>query len=169
MLKDKVRTGLHAILTTRGGERFALLRVPKDLARRANLTLGEPLCSSEELDRRRDARARLADLRRSGARQAAKREVAPVTVYFEADRNARAKARIEELLRARDIAYRALDVAGDEATKDFVVRTARCKEDELPIVFVADEAVGGYAELVAWDVAKKLDRAVFGAPEGPSA
>ena len=83
-------------------------------------------------------------------------------VYFEKDRNQRLKDRVEEMLKARGIAYRCLDVAGDEATMSFVTREAKCKEDELPIVFVAGTPVGGYNELVAWDVSGKLKTSVFG-------
>ena len=164
MLRNFVRTGLHRLITTKRGDSFPPIRVPKDLARRANQTLGEPLCSKEELARRQGAEKKLAELLRSKKRVEIAREPAPVTVYFEGDRNARIKTRVEELLRSKNIAFKAMDVQNDEAAKNFVVRTAKCKEDELPIVFVASDPVGDYNELVAWDVAGKLHRAVFGAP-----
>jgi glutaredoxin len=84
-------------------------------------------------------------------------------VYFEKERNARLLGRIEEVLQAKRIAYTLLDVTGDESTKDFVMREAKCKEDELPIVFIAGAPVGGFEQLVAFDVAGKLEKAVFGA------
>ena len=90
------------------------------------------------------------------------REPAPVIVYFEKDRNVRLFGRIKEALEARNIAFTALEV--DTATKAFVMREAKCKEDELPIVFVATTPVGGYNELVEWDVSGKLATAVYGAP-----
>jgi glutaredoxin len=161
---DRVRSTLHRALSTPAGDRFFPVRLPKDLARRMNAALGEPLCSTEELERRRAARTRLEQLRTSGARSGAPlpRDAAPVMVYFEKDRNTRLLGRIEEALRAKDIAYTRLDVAGDDSTKSFVMREARCKEDELPVVFVAGRPVGGYNQLVEWDVSGKLEKAVFG-------
>ena len=159
---DPLRTGLHKIITTPVGDGFLPLRVPKVIARRVNMFLGSPLCSPEELDKRRAAQKRLQELRASGTAQPIAREPAPVTVYFEKDRNQRLKDRVEELLKSRGIAYQALDVAGDEAAMAFVTREAKCKEDDLPIVYVAGTPVGGYNDLVDWDVSGKLKTAVFG-------
>ena len=69
---------------------------------------------------------------------------------------------IEELLAAKGFAWERLDVGGDEATLDFVTRQAGCKPDELPVVFVADRAVGGYEALVRADVSGELARLVLG-------
>lgn len=161
---DRVRTSLHRVLTTPAGDRFLPIRLPKDFARRINTTLGEPICSAAEIERRRDARERLAKLRadaKAGVKsQSALREPAPVIVYFEKDRNVRLFGRIKEALEARNVAYTALEV--DAATKAFVMREAKCKEDDLPIVFVATTPVGGYNELVEWDVAGKLATAIYG-------
>jgi glutaredoxin len=163
---DLVRTTLHRAITTKTGDGLLPVRLPKDLARRVNSVLGQPLCSEDELARRRDGRARLDALRRGeGPKAKPSRDrtvAAPVMVYFEKERNLRLLGRIEETLTARGIPYTVLDVAGDETTKDFVMREARCKEDELPIVFVAAAPVGGYNDLVEWDVSGKLDKAVFG-------
>jgi glutaredoxin len=82
-------------------------------------------------------------------------------VYFEKERNARLLGRIEETLKAKDLRYTLLDVTGDETTKDFVMREAHVKEDELPIVFVAGTPIGGYNELTDWDVSGKLDKIIF--------
>lgn len=90
------------------------------------------------------------------------REPAPVMVYFEKDRNQRLIERVQQLLEAKQIPFRALDVSGDAATLAFIVREARCEEDDLPIVFIAGSAVGGYTELVDWDVSGRLQLAVFG-------
>ncbi|MBX3185423.1 MAG: hypothetical protein KF819_00345 [Labilithrix sp.] len=161
-----VRTSLHRVLVTKVGDGFLPVRFPKDLARRVNVVLGEPICSREEIERRRDARERLAELRRTEGRgdrvSSMPREAAPVMIYFEKDRNARMLGRIQETLDSRGIRYTLLDVTGDETTKDFVMREARCKEDELPVVFVAAAPVGGYAELTDWDVSGRLHEAVFG-------
>ena len=165
---DLVRTSLHRAITTPIGDGFFPVRVPKDLARRFNVLLGEPICSREELERRRAGRAKLEELRKSGGRSASPSAAdaptlqAPVMVYFEKDRNARMLARIQEMLDAKKIAYTLLDVAGDATTKDFVLREAKCKDDDLPIVFVASAPVGGYNELVDWDVSGRLAKALAG-------
>jgi hypothetical protein len=173
MVLDLVRSSLHRVISTKAGDGLAPIRVQKDLARRVNTLLGEPLCSKDELARRRAGRARLEELKRSprgaagtegasGQANDAERAVAPVVVYFEKDRNARLLGRIRETFEARGVAFTEADVTGDEVTKDFVMREARCKEDELPIVFVAGAAVGGYNELVEWDVSGKLAKALRG-------
>jgi glutaredoxin len=159
---DPLRTGLHKIITTPVGDGFLPLRAPKVLARRMNMFFGSPLCSAEDLEKRRAAQKRLQELRSSGESRAIQREPAPVTVYFEKDRNLRMLIRIEEALHAKNIAFTKLDVSGDEATMQFVTRTAKCEEDDLPIVFVASTPVGGYESLVAWDVSGELAKAVFG-------
>ncbi len=158
---DPLRTGLHKIITTPAGDGFLPLRVPKVLARRVNMFFGSPLCSAEDLQKRRAAQKRLRELRASGTTVVLKREPAPVTVYFEKDRNQRSLDRIEEALRAKNIAFTKLDVSGDEAMMQFITRTAKCEEDDLPIVFVASTPVGGYDALVASDVSGELAKAVF--------
>ena len=96
-----------------------------DLAQRVNVLFGEPIASKEELQRRRDARARL-----------------------------------KELLDAKSVKYTLLDVMNDQATKEFVMLQAKCKEDDLPIVFVGGVAVGGYNELVDFQVSGRLEKAL---------
>jgi glutaredoxin len=159
---DPLRTGLHKIITTPAGDGFLPFRVPKVVARRMNMFFGSPLCSAEELKKRRAAQKRLQELRTSGSAVTLKRDPAPVTVYFEKDRNQRMLTRIEEALQAKNIAFTKLDVTGDEAMMQFITRTAKCEEDDLPIVFVASTPVGGYDALVAWDVSGELAKAVFG-------
>jgi hypothetical protein len=156
-----LRTSLHRAITTPRGDEIGAVRLPKMLARRLNTFLGSPLCSEEDMALRAAAKEKLASLA-GGSTVRLRREPAPVVVYFEKDRNQRMKDRIEEALVARGIAYRSLDVAGDEATMSFVTREAKCEEDDLPIVFVAGTPVGGYSELVEWDVSGKLRAAVFG-------
>jgi len=159
---DPFRTGLHKLITTPLGDGFAPVRLPKMVARRVNTFFGNPLCSAADLAKRRAAQKRLEKLRASGETRAIQRDPAPVTVYFEKDRNVRLLDRIEEALTAKKIAFTKLDVSGDEATLQFITRTAKCEEDDLPIVFVASTPVGGYEELVAWDVSGELAKAVFG-------
>jgi hypothetical protein len=171
-----LRAALHRAITSPRGDSFAALRVPKDLARRLNATLGRPLAPSEELANRARARARLAELRAQGGAARSQRadpnengggtgaraavEPAPVLVYCERDRNARQLARIEELLASKGYSWKRLDVAGDPATIEFVKQRAACETDDLPIVFVADHVVGGYEALVRADLSGDLERLV---------
>jgi hypothetical protein len=158
---DKIRTTLHQAIQSPSDDEAAALRLPKLFARRLNRVLGSPLCTAEDLAKRRAALAKLASLKGAAPTSFA-RAAAPVIVYFEKDRNQRLKDRIEELLQSRGIEYQSLDVAGDEAAMAFVTREAKCEEDDLPIVYVAGTPVGGYNELVDWDVSGKLKMAVFG-------
>ncbi len=166
VLPDLLRTTLHRAITTPALDRVAAIRIPKSLARRLNVTLGQPLCSKEQLETRRAAEARLRSLReRRGvaAESSQPRPVAaPVMVYFEKDRGTRELARVEDLLKAKSIAYQLLDVAGDEATMTFVTRAANCKDDDLPVVFVAGAPIGGYKALVDADVSGALAKAIYG-------
>ena len=169
---DAVKDALYRAITTPKGDSLAPIRLPKDLARRLNATLGSPLAPIRELARRRDALGRLAALRDAkngnGAHAptisapAEKADAAPVMVYFEKDRGVRELARIEEALGGKGIAYKLLDVAGDEATLDFVMREAGCERDELPVVFVGGSAIGNFPALVKADVSGELQRAVYG-------
>lgn len=166
MLLNLLRTGLHRAITTPFLDGFAAVRVPKGLARRLNVTLGQPLCSAEQLEQRRQARVRLHALRARRATHptapVATRIAAPVMVYFEKERNARERARVEDLLKAKSIEYQLLDVASDEATMTFVTRKAGCKEDDLPIVFVGETVIGDYRALVEADVSGALAAAIYG-------
>lgn len=163
---DIVRTSLHRALTTPAGDRFFPVRVPKDLARRMNAMLGEPLCSRAELDRRRAGRAKLEALKgaRSGAAASAPSTQAPVMVYFEEDRRTHMHGldRICAMLDDKGIAYSLLDVSCDEVMKGFVLREAKRKDGEMPIVFVAGAPVGGHRELVEWDTSGRLAAALAG-------
>jgi hypothetical protein len=163
---DTLRTSLYRVITTPRGDGFAPVRIPKDLARRANALLGQPLCSPSELEIRRAAETKLASLRAGTAVPAkttnARKEAVPVMVYFEKDRNKREQTRIEELLLSKSIAFTGLDVAGDEATQVFVTRQAKCELDDLPIVFIAGKPIGGYKELVEADVCGDLKKALAG-------
>jgi hypothetical protein len=158
---DRVRDALYRAIATPRGDAFAPVRVPKDLARRLNATFGSPLATREELARRAAARDRLAGLRAAGS-SVAKPSAgpAPVIVYFEKDRNVRELVRIEEALGAKGYEWKRLDVAGDEATMDFVMRQAQCEQDDLPIVFVADRVIGNYDALVRSDVSGEFERLV---------
>jgi hypothetical protein len=161
---DAIRTTLHRVLVTPRGDFLPPVRLTKDLARRLNVTLGQPICSGEELVKRRRATARLAELARSPRGPHAETPVktppiaAPVKVYFEGDRNVRELTRIRELLDSRAIVYELLDVAGDEPTVVFVTREAKCEKDDLPVVFVGATAIGGYNALANADLSGALTR-----------
>jgi glutaredoxin len=88
------------------------------------------------------------------------REQAPVILYFDG-KDHRTKAKVEELLHARDVKFSLLDVGNDEAERSWVVTAA--KRDEFPIVVIAGTPVGGLEELTQLDVQGDLKRRVFGA------
>lgn len=161
---DRLRDTLYRAIVTPRGDAIAAVRIPKDLARRLNATFGSPLGTREDLARRARARAKLKDLRAGRTAEAkAPRERAPVLVYFEGGRNVRELTRIEELLAAKSIPWKRLDVGGDEATVEFVTRRAQCERDDLPVVFVADQAIGTFEALVRSDVSGELAKLVGGA------
>ena len=167
---ERVRDALYRAITGPAGDSLAPVRIPKDLVRRLNTTLGRPLAPRGELEKRARGRARLAELRArpaGGAKDpaasaSAAKRAAPVVVYFEKDVNVRELLRIEDLLGAKGYAWTRLDVAGDEATLDFVMRTATCERDDLPIVFVGDRAIGNLQALVRADVSGELAQAIGG-------
>ena len=164
---NRVRTSLYRLITTPKGDALSVVRLPKDLARRVNMTLGDPLCSAEEIERRRAGQEKLTKLRSGEVKEtvtAPVRIAAPITIYFEKDRNARLFGRIKDVLLAKNLAFTELDVSTDEVAKAYAMREAHCKEDDLPIVFVATTPVGGYNDLVEWDVSGKLETAVYGKP-----
>lgn len=161
---DTLRTRLHGAITSPRGDGLLPLRVSKDLARRANILFGMPLCSDEELTKRQAAAKRLQNLRSNGGVSlpvvGAVKVLAPVTLYFELNRNTRELTRITELLEAKNISFQKRDLAGDEATMLFVTRAAKCKDDDLPILFVADEPIGNYGAIVASDVSGELAKKI---------
>ena len=172
LMLNRILDALYRAITTPRGDTLAPLRVSKDLARRLNATFGQPLALRDELAKREAARGRLDQLRAGSPRspspavraRATEAEVPPVLVYFEKNRNQRELERIEELLRAKNIAWKGLDVTGDEATIEFVTRRAGCDKDDLPVVFVADRAIGTYDALVRADVGGELAPLVRPAP-----
>jgi hypothetical protein len=165
---DRVRDALYRVIATPAGDTLTPIRIPKDLARRLNTTLGRPLAPLDELGKRARGRQRLAELRSARANGSADgtvtetKEAAPILVYFEKDRNVRELTRVEEVLSAKGYTWKRLDVAGDEATLDFVMREAHCERDDLPIVYVASRLIGPLDALVRADVSGELARAVNG-------
>ena len=162
-----IRSTINKALTSEAGEDFSLVRVPRDLARRLNRLAGTPIATRAELEERAAAAEKLRSLRSVKAVEEAKVLTAPVLVYFEKGRNQRELSRVEDLLKAKDVKYTLSDITGDDATLSFVLTQAKCEKDNLPIVFVGGDVVGTYNELVAFDVAGKLDIAIYGESRKP--
>jgi len=81
-----------------------------------------------------------------------------VMLYFDG-KDHRTKKKVEELLRARNIEFRVLDVANDEAERSWVVTAA--KSEEFPIVVIAGTPAGNCHQLTQLDVQGELTRRVF--------
>jgi glutaredoxin-related protein len=87
------------------------------------------------------------------------REQAPVMLYK--DWNSRHDLkRLIDVLVAANIKFQEFDVTDDEATRTWVKATS--KVEDLPAVYIAGEAIGGYQELAQIDVSGELRRKVFG-------
>ena len=65
-----------------------------------------------------------------------------------------------ELLNAKDIPFKLLDLTDDEAKRSWA--TTQAKQLEFPLLFIAGEPVGGLHELTALDVNGELIPRVFG-------
>jgi glutaredoxin len=148
---DKVRIFLGDALASHTGNQYKPVRILREALGTANDLVGRPLCSADELRRRRGEPTDTA--------AGAAREAAPVMVYFDG-KDHRTKKKIEELLKAKNVPYSVLDVTDDEATRSWAVTQA--KLDEFPLVFIAGESVGGLHELTQLDVNGGLTRRVFG-------
>jgi glutaredoxin len=149
---DKLRTGVHGVLATESADRFRPVKLLREVLGTANDLVGRPFCSQAELDERRATGG--------GEARPARREPAPVMVYFDG-KDHRTKKKIEELLTSKDIPFQVLDVTDDEATRSWAMTQA--KQVEFPLLFIAGEAVGGLHELTQLDVNGQLSRRVFGA------
>lgn len=154
---DKLRTLGDRALSSTAGDRFRPVKVLREVLGTANDLAGRPLCSDEELRRRR-ARRQAASAT-SPTEGAPSREAAPVMVYF-AGRDHRTLKKVEELLGARGVPYKVLDCTDDEAMLSWA--TTQSHGAEFPLVFIAGELVGGLRELVRLDVNGALKRRVFG-------
>jgi glutaredoxin-related protein len=147
---DSLRIKLNDVLSSQRGSQFKPVRLLKEVLGTANDLVGRPLCTREELDERRGiVRTESSD----------KREAAPVMLYFDG-KDHRTKKKMEEILRAKEIPFKVLDVTDDEASRSWALTQA--KAAEFPLVFVAGEAVGGLHELTQWDVNGQLAKRVFG-------
>ncbi|HEX4448291.1 MAG TPA: glutaredoxin 3 [Polyangiaceae bacterium] len=61
----------------------------------------------------------------------------------------------KRLLGARNVAYREIDVTGDDAKRAWLV-TASNGRRTVPQIFIAGEPIGGYDDLAALDKAGQL-------------
>jgi glutaredoxin len=149
---DKLRTRVHDVLTSTRGDGWKSVRVLREMLGTANDLAGRPFCTQAELDERRQTER--------GPATGAKREAAPVMLYFDG-KDHRTKKKIEELLSGRDIPFRVFDVTDDEATRSWA--TTQAKQAEFPLVFIAGAPAGGLHELMQLDVNGELKKRVFGA------
>jgi glutaredoxin len=146
-LSDKLRALAHDRL--QGAAQRPAVRRALDFASTVNDLLGKPIGG------------RAAPVGVGAAPDAAPLPAqAPVVVYFDG-KDQRSRVKIEELLKARDITFKLLDVTDDEAERSWVITAA--KSEEFPIVVVAGTPLGGLHELVQLDVQGELKRRVFGA------
>jgi glutaredoxin len=152
-VSDKLRASVHQALVSPRGDQFRAVRLAREVLGTANDLAGRPFCSQAELDERRRAGA-------VGPVGGVKREAAPVMLYFDG-KDHRTKKKIEELLKAKEIPFRVLDVTDDEATRSWA--TTQAKQIEFPLLFVAGEPIGGLHEVTQLDVNGDLIRRVFGA------
>jgi glutaredoxin len=149
-LTDRVRSFVACSLASERGNQFAPVRKLREVLSTANDLVGRPFRSEAELARARGA---------VSASVAPVKEAAPVMVYFDG-KDHRTKKKLEELLTGRDIPFKVLDVADDEATRSWA--TAAAHREEFPLVFIAGASVGGLHELTALDVNGELVKRVFG-------
>jgi glutaredoxin len=144
---------VHQALTSSRGDQLRPVRLVREVLGTANDLVGRPFCSQAELDERREAQSG------SAVPTAARREAAPVMLYFDG-KDHRTKKKIEELLAAKEIPFKVLDVTDDEATRSWAITQA--KQVEFPLLFVAGEPIGGLHEVTQLDVNGDLLRRVFG-------
>jgi glutaredoxin len=157
-LTDKLRVLAHQKLEGVGStNKHPMVRHVRNLASIVNELVGQPLCSAKELARRRQRRDPVVAAPAVG--RAAVVAQAPVLVYFDG-KDHRTKAKVEQLLRDREIVFQVLDVTDDEAERSWVSTAA--KQTEFPIVVIAGTPVGGLAELTQLDLEGELKRRVFG-------
>jgi glutaredoxin len=148
-LSDKLRAFAHDRLQGAAAQRPVVRRV-LDFASTVNDLLGKPIGGRGP---RGSAPATAAPAAPVIPLQA------PVVVYYDG-KDQRSRVKIEEVLRAKEITFKLLDVTNDEAERSWVITAA--KSEEFPIVVIAGTPVGGLHELVQLDVQGELKRLVFG-------
>ena len=149
-LTGKLRSLAHQQLEAREAD-GALVRRLRDVVSTVNDLLGKPI--------RPDAVGDASATSGPVIVTPVVREQAPVIVYFDG-KDQRTRIKVEELLNAREIKFRILDVTNDEAERSWVITAA--KSEEFPIVVIAGTPVGGFHELMQLDVTGDLKKRVFG-------
>jgi glutaredoxin len=159
-LKEQLRAFAHRTLD--GTDRKKLHPVALhalNFASIVNELVGRPIRGADEGGAATPAVASTSGHESPGARAVpVARPQAPVVLYFDG-KDHRTKAKVEELLRSRDIAFKVLDVTDDEAERSWV--TTAAKTSEFPIVVIAGVPVGGLAELTQLDLEGGLVGRVF--------
>ncbi len=150
---DKIRFTVADLLRSNSGNGLTPVKVLREILGTANDLVGRPFCTEQELVERRAAASK------GTSSTPAKREAAPVVVYFDG-KDHRTKKKIEELLKGREISFQVCDVTDDESTRSWAQTQA--KQSEFPLVFVAGESLGGLHELTQADVNGTLVKRVFG-------
>ena len=158
---DRGRVLLHDAVYDDRGNGVPPVRWTRQALRFANDLLGQPLCSQDELSRRKgqvaEAEARVAEERQGS--QAPTREAAPVALYI-TDQDHRTPKKIEDIFKGRDIPYTVLDVTDDEVSRSWALTQA--KRTEFPLVFIAGEPIGSLDDVMQADVRGELVKKVFG-------
>jgi glutaredoxin len=146
-----LRQRLYETLTSTRGDGLPGVRLGKSVARLANELLGGPLAPSV------GAEGGATSGQPAPTVTPRRREPAPVMLYVEWDSPRRDE--VERILKEVGIAYKVLEIDGDEATKSFVRREAKRGP---PALFIAAEAVGWVDELEALAASGELKKRVFG-------
>jgi glutaredoxin len=170
---DEFRAKAYSALRSRTGNQFLPVRVTRGLLTFVNDMMGRPLAPPDEIAERRTyettrrqkldevttAKAAEVAKAKAGAAAAQRREAAPVVVYVD-DKSMRDMKRIKSVFQGREIPFTELSVEHDESTRSWVQTTAKIQE--MPVVFVAGQPVGGYDALVQLDANGELTKLVFG-------
>jgi glutaredoxin len=159
-ITDRLRDLAHRAIEGDRRRDKPLVKHLRNLASIANEILGQPIRASGATPAAATAPAPASASAPPGASRASGPIAAPVFVYFDG-KDHRTKAKIEELLRSRQIAFKVLDVTDDEAERSWVTTAAH--STEFPIVVIAGTPVGGLAEVTQLDLTGDLARKVFGA------
>jgi len=141
----------------------AIERAPtrvRDLAQKANDALGRPLADEDELAERRAFATGRGNATIVAQPTPAKREQAPVLVYF-MDKQRRDVTKLTDILDSHGIAYTATNIQEDPAAQAAVRRDSH--GIRLPVVFVAGDCIGGRTELLNAASSGDLEKKVFGA------
>ena len=64
--------------------------------------------------------------------------------------------RAKMLLKGKDVVFEEIDISGDDEARAWLVKTTGRRT--VPQIFINDEAIGGFDELRALDVAGELDK-----------